>query len=93
MIKKQKFLISRVPACDEPFGHELPSSLSLRVEDMVEWLSRVDAQLILLEVTENFSVIPKTFGTVVSYCSPVFHRTFDSTILLKLFYSPLILFS
>jgi len=25
---------------DEPFGHELPSGLSLRVEDKAEWLRR-----------------------------------------------------
>ena len=33
----------------EPFGHELPSGLSLRVEDKAEWLRR----------NEKYSVISK----------------------------------
>ena len=40
----------------------------------------LDSQLIILEVTENFSVIPRSFRDCGSIFSPVFHRTFDRTI-------------
>jgi hypothetical protein len=40
----------------EPFGHEIPSGLSLRVKDKAEWLSR----------NENYSVI--SFKEIV--CNP-----------------------
>ena len=38
-MKQQSFTVFYV----EPFGHELPSGLSLRVEDKSEWLRRNEA--------------------------------------------------
>ena len=38
----------------EPFGHELPSGLSLRVEDKAEWLSRNEGlPCVLKHIEEN----------------------------------------
>jgi len=39
--KKRKYRTTESTVFDvEPFGHELPSGLSLRVEDKAEWLRR-----------------------------------------------------
>ena len=50
---------------DRPFGHELPSGLSLRVEDKAEWLSRA----VVTQATENIVVVLKIPASLKGCCS------------------------
>jgi len=41
LLREKTRITTETPVFDvEPFGHELPSGLSLRVEDKAEWLRR-----------------------------------------------------